>query len=407
MQVLPLGVVAQVHRLEVVGNERGPARERVDLEAVVRSSQARVGRAREREAPQAAGGEREREGGRVRWEREVGSGAKGGRTLHPRRSRPPPSRSELRGRNVRTAQGECERLEGSERARDAPLPFLAVSTCFSRTSCSIMMLGPSCADMVMLTSGTHLVHRFMSSAWSFARPSCACDPTISTAPLLMTMVNVDGLTCCSAWRVASVLGDRAQKGRMSVKVWSNSSMRMTLLAWAKRNLQGHTVSLRSVIRTLSGRSRDAPVVEALGRWSPMPPFVLAHGLLERLALPLELLVPLGRRVRDEVVDRVPHRVGELRPRRLESRVGRRVARGVEGRGEDEEVARLVHGVVVRIRVVCWCSRKRCLRGGKRLVSELYPSQRGGGEEDARRPCCSGSSRGSGRRCHSGRGRRRP
>jgi len=56
VQVLPLGVVAQVHRLEVVGNERGPARERVDLEAVVRSSQARVGRAREREAPQAAGG---------------------------------------------------------------------------------------------------------------------------------------------------------------------------------------------------------------------------------------------------------------------------------------------------------------------------------------------------------------
>ena len=49
---------------------------------------------------------------RVRCEREVGSGARGGRTLHPRRSRPPPSRPELRGRDVRRAQGECERLEG-------------------------------------------------------------------------------------------------------------------------------------------------------------------------------------------------------------------------------------------------------------------------------------------------------
>lgn len=98
---------------------------------------------------------------------------------------------------------------------------------------------------------------------------------------------------------------------------------------------------------------DAPVVKALGWWSAVSQLVLAHGLLERLALPLELLLPRGRRVRDEVMDRVAHRVRELEARCLERRIGGGFARGVERRGEDVEVTGLVKGVVLSGRVVRW------------------------------------------------------
>lgn len=54
MQVLPFGVFAHVHRLEMVGDVARPGRQGANLEAVVGASKARVGRAGKREAPESA-----------------------------------------------------------------------------------------------------------------------------------------------------------------------------------------------------------------------------------------------------------------------------------------------------------------------------------------------------------------
>lgn len=50
-------------------------------------------------------------------------------------------------------------------------PLRAAATCLLRVFSASMMLGPSCALIVILTSGTHFVHDSINFAWSFARPS--------------------------------------------------------------------------------------------------------------------------------------------------------------------------------------------------------------------------------------------
>lgn len=69
----------------------------------------------------------------------------------------------------------------------------------------------------------------------------------------------------------------------------------------------------------------------------MPPLVLPDGLLERLALPRQLGLPLLRRVGDEIVDRMAHSAyaGLVR---IDEGKRRRVDRGVEGSRIDKEVS---------------------------------------------------------------------
>lgn len=186
-----------------------------------------------------------------------------------------------------------------------------------------MMLGPSCALIVMLVIGTHLTHRFMSLAWSAALPSPLCAPAMDTSPFLMTMVNVHGASSRTRARSCRTLGGMAQNGSVSRAMLSNSSMRMTSFVWANLNLTCRRVGERDETRVSDsaakrpaaklreqtrlgegGREEDAPVVEPFGGIPLVPPLVLDDGFLEGLALPRELLLPLHGRVRDEVVDRV-------------------------------------------------------------------------------------------------------
>lgn len=75
----------------------------------------------------------------------------------------------------------------------------------------------------------------------------------------------------------------------------------------------------------------------------MSALVLADGLLQILALSRQLGLPLFRSIGDEIVDRMPHTSHRQASWRLRQRIIDRG--GVEGGRVQEEMARLVDGVV--------------------------------------------------------------
>jgi hypothetical protein len=130
---------------------------------------------------------------------------------------------------------------------------------------------------------------------------------------------------------------------MSVKVWSNSSIRTTSFSFANLNLRERS-ELKGKERS---SSEDEPSVEPFRRFPPKPPLVLLHRSFQRRALPRYLRIPLLCRIRDEVVDRMPH---GIRIRRKEGSVESRVWRGIagweKGGGLHEEVTGGVDSIVL-------------------------------------------------------------